>query len=216
MTSPSQLVWLKLKRYWSGVVQLKRSCAKGALQHYPDHPELLLQSAWADYMDDENAAALVTVRQVLISVPENRSARRLLFALLVEKNNLAEAEQVIVQLLRDYPEHAPYYAHYAELMIRTMNLAKARALADEGYKYDADNADCLAARTVCDFVEQPSGASSHALQQLLARYPQSTRTLLLILTAMQDRGDHRAALESRKNWCRHSRTTSISRSLLPA
>jgi tetratricopeptide (TPR) repeat protein len=167
---------------------------RAALQDYPNHPELLLQSAWADYMDDDSDAALATVRQVLVQKPENQSARLLLFELLIEKNKLSDAEQVIVQLLRDYPKHAPYYGRYAELMIRAMKLAKARALSEEGLKYDPDNAGCLAASTLCDFIEQRQGAASHSLQQLLVRHPEAMRTLVLILAALQDRGDHRGAL----------------------
>jgi tetratricopeptide (TPR) repeat protein len=167
---------------------------RGALQDYPSHPELLLQSAWADYMSGGNEDALHTVHQVLASDPENQSARQLLFELLAEKNNLVEAEQVILQLLHDYPEHAPYYGRYAELMIRAMQLEKARALASEGLKYDPGDAGCLAARAICDFCEQRPGTSSQALQQLLVRYPQSERTLLLVLAALEDRGHNRAAL----------------------
>lgn len=167
---------------------------KGALQDHPNHPVLLLQSAWADHLDDDPDGALATVRQVLLQVPENQSARLLLFELQVEKNNLRDAEQVIVELLRDYPEHAPYYARYAELMIRAMQLQKARALCEEGLKYDPHDAGCLGARALCDFIEQPSASTSHSLQQLLVRHPQSTRTLVLILIALEDRGDFRGAL----------------------
>jgi tetratricopeptide (TPR) repeat protein len=145
-------------------------------------------------MADANDAALATVRQVLAQDLDNQSARLLLFELLTEKNNLGEAEQVIVELLRDYPEHAHYYGRYAELMIRAMHFQKARALADEGIRYDPDDPGCLAARTICDFIEQRAGASSHSMQQLIVRYPQSVRTLILILVALQDRGDHRGAL----------------------
>jgi tetratricopeptide (TPR) repeat protein len=163
---------------------------KGALQEHPDHPELLLQSAWADYLDDDNAAALQTVQQVLVSDPHSHSARLLLFELEVENGKFPDAELIIIALLRESPEHAPYYARYAELMMRTMRLPKARALAEEGLRSDPDNAGCLAALALCDFIEQRPGATSHSLQQLLVRYPQSSRTLLLILVALQDRGDH--------------------------
>ncbi len=174
------------------IVQAKARLRE-ALQENPDHPDLLLQSAWADYMADDNAAALATVRQVLLTDPESHSARLLLFELQTERNQLSDAEQTIVQLLHDLPEHAPYYGRYAELMLRAMQLPKARALAEEGLKYAPDDAGCLAARALCDFIEQRRGTPSHSLQQLLLRHPQSIRTLLLILVAMQDRGDHRGA-----------------------
>jgi tetratricopeptide (TPR) repeat protein len=165
-----------------------------ALQHFPDHPELLLQSARLEYLEDRNGAALTTLQQVLRLTPDNEQARFLLFALKRDEGALADAEQVIVSLLHDYPEHAPFYGSYGDLMIRAMNLPKARALADEGLKYDAEDAMCLVVRTLCDLIERPTGASSHALQQLLVRSPQSTYTLILLRAALADRGDYRGAL----------------------
>jgi tetratricopeptide (TPR) repeat protein len=173
--------------------QAKARLAEG-LRHYPNHPDLLLQLGWADYMAGNNAAALATVRQVLAQDVESQSARLLLFELQLAGGDLGNAEHVIVHLLRDYPEHAPYYGRYAELLIRAILLPKARALAEEGLKYAPDDAGCLAARATCDFIEQRSGATSHSLQQLLVRHPQSIRTLALVLVALQDRGNHREAL----------------------
>jgi predicted Zn-dependent protease len=170
-----------------------RARLKTALQEFPDHPDLLLQSAWTDYLADDNAAALATVRHLITRDPENQRVRLLLFKLLIETGKLAEAESVILDLLRQYPEHPPYYGRYAELMIHAMQLVKARALAQEGLKYDPDDANCLTALALCDFIEQPGAAAAHSLQQLLVRHPQSQRTLALVAFALNDRGDQKGA-----------------------
>jgi tetratricopeptide (TPR) repeat protein len=167
---------------------------KEALREFPQHPDLLLLAAQTDYLEDHTAEALSNVYQVLASAPDHEGARRLLFALLLETGDLVEAEQVIVALLREFPEHAPYYGSYGELMIRAMDLKKARALAEEGLKYDPEDSVCLVTRTICDLIEQPSGATSHALQQLIVRSPQAVHTLILIRAALIDRGDYRGAL----------------------
>lgn len=164
-----------------------------ALLQNPDYIPLLQQSAWADYMDDDNAAALVTVQSVLVRDPSNENMRRLLFELRNEANDAAGAEQVIIGLLRDYPEDAQLYGRYARLCLQAMQFEKAGALAAEGRKIDPDEPGCLAAQTLCDFIENRSGATSHSLQQLLVQQPQSLRTLHLILLAMIDRGDTREA-----------------------
>ena len=44
-----------------------RSLLQPALATHPQHPGLLLQSAYADYLDDRYDDALTTVRQVLLS-----------------------------------------------------------------------------------------------------------------------------------------------------
>src|SRR5262245_36867056 len=144
-----------------------RSLLKSALAQHPDHTGLLLQSAWIDYFDDRNEESLATVRQVLVTEPQNPSARQLYFELLMQKREHAEAERVILELLRDYPEQAHFYGRYAGLMLDVLRLPKARALAQEGLKYEPDDGECLAVQTICDFIEQPGGATSHGLQQLL-------------------------------------------------
>jgi hypothetical protein len=78
-------------------------------------------------------------------------------------------------------------------MLKTMNLTKAGELAREGLKYDPANADCLALVTICDFIEKRRGATSHAMQQMLVNHPQSLRTLLLLVVALEERGDIRSA-----------------------
>src|SRR5687767_7111872 len=86
-----------------------RSLIKPALLKHPQHTALLLQSAWIDYLDDEHDESLRTVQQVLLAEPTHESARLLYFELLIEKEQHAEAERVIIDLLREYPEDAHYY-----------------------------------------------------------------------------------------------------------
>lgn len=170
-----------------------RAMLKSALASHPEHTNLLLQSAWTDYLDDCFEEALRTVQQVLISEPENENARVLYFQLLVEQEQNVEAERVIIELLREYPEEAAYYGRYADLMLCTLNLSKARRLAAEGLKYESENIECLSALSICDFIDGGSGQMSEALQQMLVRHPESTRTLLLVVVALQQRGDSQGA-----------------------
>jgi len=171
-----------------------RALLKPALAAHPDHSGLLLQSAWTDYLEDRNDEALTTVRQVLLAEPKDQSARLLYFELLLERGDNAEAERAIIELLRDYPEHAHYYGRYAQLMLKTLNIEKSQQLALEGLKYDPDSVECLAAQTICDFIERPGSTTSQGLQQLLVRHPQSLRTLLLVVVALEQRGDRGEAL----------------------
>jgi tetratricopeptide (TPR) repeat protein len=170
-----------------------RALLTSALAAHPDHVELLLQAAWTDYLDDRAEESLATVTQVLAREPQHRSGRFLYFQLLKDKQQLVAAEQTILELLREYPEQAHYYGAYASLMLDALKLDKARQLAREGLRYDPDSAECLAAMTLCDFIEHPAGATSHGLQQLLARDPQSIRTLVLVAAALEDRGDIKGA-----------------------
>lgn len=170
-----------------------RVLLQAALATNPQHTGLLMQAAWTDYLDDRGDEALATVKQVLASQPHHESARLLYFELLVKAERYVEAEPVIIELLRDYPEHAPYYGRYASLMLHALKLPKARQLAQEGLKSDPDDTDCLGAITICDFIEQRDRDTSGALQRLLAYHPQSAQTLVLVAVALQQRGDLKEA-----------------------
>lgn len=173
-------------------VDSARALLKPALASHPDHLELLLQSAWVDYLDDDFDSSMHAVRQVLTSEPSNEGARTLYFELLIEKEKYGEAESVILDLLREYPEAAEYYGLYARLMLRTLNMDKALQLAREGLKYDPDSTSCLAAQATCELIENPA-AASHGLQQMLVRQPQYAGTLVLVAAALEQRGDSKGA-----------------------
>jgi tetratricopeptide (TPR) repeat protein len=168
---------------------------KHFLQVYPDNPELLLLSGRAEYMDDNNEAALSIAQQVLAQDPENADARELLFDALKDEGRLPEAERIIIDLLKDYPEHAPFYGEYAMLMYQAMHLKKARALAEEGMKYDPDELNCMYVRLLCDFIDKRKNSETHSLQQLLARYPDAMQTMVSLVLVLVKRGRFRAALQ---------------------
>ena len=170
-----------------------RSLLKTALLNHPEDVGLLLQTAWVDYLEDDEDSALSTIRTVLAAAPEHPSARLLYFELLVGKKQHADAERVILELLRDYPENEHYYGRYAHLMLNTLNVSKARHLAEEGLRYDSESDECLVVKTICDLIEQRAGATSLSLQQLLVRHPQSMRTLLYLVIALEERGDLKGA-----------------------
>jgi tetratricopeptide (TPR) repeat protein len=191
--SPGQVVLQVAALLDRGRTDQARSLLKVALASDPEHTGLLLQSAWTDYLDDHYDSAFATVNQVLLADPDDESARLLRYELLMQKSQHTDAEQVILGLLREYPGDPHYYARYADLMLKTINLAKAGELAREGLKYDPENAECLATATICDFIEKRRGATSHTMQQMLVKHPQSLRTLLLLVVALEERGDIRSA-----------------------
>ncbi|MEJ2118803.1 MAG: tetratricopeptide repeat protein [Alphaproteobacteria bacterium] len=168
---------------------------KHFLQVYPEDQELLLLSGRAEYMDDNNEAALSIAEQVLSQDPDNADARELLFDALKDEDRLAEAERVIIGLLKDYPEYAPFYGEYAMLMYQAMLLKKARALAEEGLKYDPDELNCMYVRLLCDFIDKRKNSETHSLQQLLARHPDAMQTMVSLVLVLVKRGKFRAALQ---------------------
>ena len=131
---------------------------KEGLAHHPQDPDLLFHSAQVDWLGDDAKAAEDTARQVLVISPEHPPARQLLASLLIERNEFADAELLLIGLLRDFPEDADLYGRYARLMLRALHLEKAEQLAREGLRYDPDNDECLLAIALCETAR--SGAPS--------------------------------------------------------
>lgn len=157
------------------------------LTQFPQDPDLLFHSAQVEWLADDNAAAENTVRQVLVVEPEHRPARQLLATLLVEKHDYADAELLLIGLIREYPEHADLYGRYARLMLRTLHLDKAEQLAREGLKYDPENAECLLAIALCETARNGARPNA-ALTKLLAAHPESLSSVHALVIALLESG----------------------------
>jgi predicted Zn-dependent protease len=164
-----------------------RRVLKDGLAQYPQDPDLLFHSAQADWIEDRNEEAEGTLRQLLVSDPHHAPARRLLAEVLTERGMLADAELLLICLLRDYPESAELYGRYARLMLRTLHLEKAERLAVEGLRYDPDDRECLLAHALCETVRNGGGAN-RGLERLLAAHPESLSSVHALVVALLNSG----------------------------
>src|SRR5207342_2821930 len=113
-----------------------------------------------------------TARQILSLAPEHAPTRQLLSSLLIEREQFADAEMLLIGLLREYPESADLYGRYSRLMLRTLHLDKAEQLAREGLRYDPEDNECLLAAALCETAR--SGARpNEGLAKLLRAHPES-------------------------------------------
>ncbi len=164
-----------------------------ALAANPDHPELWLQAAWADYIDGEEAAALRGAESVLQQAPDNASARLLRFEILFRRGEAASAERVILDLLRDDPNNPWYFSRYAFLLLQNLDFGKARAIAMAGLELEPEHESCMIVLTICDFIEVGAGVTQATLQSLLAKNPDSIAVLSLVVVALEQAGRNRQA-----------------------
>jgi tetratricopeptide (TPR) repeat protein len=160
---------------------------KDGLSQFPQDPDLLYYGAQVEWLDDENDAAEGTVKQVLSVAPEHGPARQLLASLLAERNEFADAEVLLIGLLRDYPEDAGLYGRYSRLMLRTLHLDKAEQLAREGLRYDPDDNECLLALALCE-TARGGARANEGLQKLIAGHPESMSTVHALVVALVDGG----------------------------
>ena len=164
-----------------------RRVLKEALAQHPQDPDLLFHSAQVDWLDEREAEAESTVRQVLVASPEHAPARELLAGLLSARGEFADAELLLIGLLRESPENAELYGRYSRLMLRTLHLEKAEQLALEGLRYDPENMECLMAHALCDTARGGSRPND-SLGKLLKAHPESMSAVHALVVALVDSG----------------------------
>jgi tetratricopeptide (TPR) repeat protein len=170
-----------------------RSLLGDALGHYPDDSDLLFSSAHIDYLTDDPESARRTLEQILAHDPGHYSARSLMINLHQEAEELEQAEILLLELLRDYPEESYLYARYAMLMYRTMHIDKAQQLAHEALRLDPNSELALTACLIGDMIDGRPGAERASLASLMQGHPESEHTARMLITYLVDRGRYRAA-----------------------
>jgi tetratricopeptide (TPR) repeat protein len=184
-----------------------RQVLKTTLQTAPQDVRALYLAAFVDYAEDRNKDALAGVADVLQQDPQHYGARRLLALLLADEGDLTGAEGEWITLLRDYPEDADAYSGYAELMLRALEVDKARQLAAEGLRQEPDHEACLYVLALTQIIlGEPKDATGGpaALQRLLQEHPERRRTSIALVAALADRGNNRAALRLAQEMLRSS------------
>ena len=175
-------------------IDAARAAIETGLQADPENLDLIFLSGLAEYFDDDNEAALEVMEIVLVLDPTHEGARGVIFQIRRENEHFAEAEQILLSLLEDFPEDATYYAWYAWLMLATGFFEKAGQLAEEAIRFGPEDEDALIASAACAVVLDPGRESRYRLRELVQRFPNSRRTLLLLVVVLSGQGKSREAL----------------------
>lgn len=174
--------------------QARQLLATG-MQHNPDNAQLLYLCAFVDYSTGQIPAADETLNRVLANEPKHYGGRTLRGEIYESQKRFPDAEAVWIDLLRDYPEDPDCYAHYAELMLRTLHLEKAERLTKEGLRLDPAHWQCLYVAYLIDVIQGRTGSENNEhLRQLLRDHPERAHSLLALVIALNERGDSRGAL----------------------
>ncbi|HEY1283381.1 MAG TPA: tetratricopeptide repeat protein [Steroidobacteraceae bacterium] len=171
-----------------------RSVISQALRHFPDSSDFQYLGAFLEYATEDYAAATRSADAVLARDPQHYGARVLRANLHEQAKEYPSAERLWIELLREYPENPDCYAAYAELMLRTLHLEKARLLAEEGLRHSPEHQGCLYVATLADFINSPGSAQSDNLRKLLQAHPEHVGSSMALLIALADQGRNREAL----------------------
>jgi len=175
-------------------VQARQLLAAG-IQHNPDNAQLLYLCAFVDFSTGQVDTADETLNKVLAQNPKHYGGRILRGEIHEARKRYPEAEAVWIDLLRDYPQDPDCYAHYADLMLRTLHLEKAERLTEEGLRLDPTHWQCLYVAYLIDVIQNRAGSGeSDHLRQLLKDHPERVHSLLALVIALGERGDSKGAL----------------------
>jgi tetratricopeptide (TPR) repeat protein len=166
-----------------------------AVSREPDDPGFKLLAARLGIATADYPYARHNLEAVLAQDPDNAEARRLMFEVLSETQHFVEAEQTIIGLLQDYPERAYFYALYAELMLKTLHIDKAAALAREGLRLDPASNLSQVVCLLVDVIEDRSGDASRRLKELVRENPDALHVAWSVVVVLQSRHCYAEALQ---------------------
>jgi predicted Zn-dependent protease len=148
--------------------------------------ELLLLAARIEGASGAAAEARRLVGEVLARDPRSWIGRLLHYHQLVEDKRHADAEHVILDLLREEPRNAALIVAYARLMLGVLRLEKARALVDEALRLAPESVDAQIVDTLLHVIAADDERASARLAELIHGEPEGLRvawTAVLVLLA---------------------------------
>ncbi len=172
-----------------------RQILEHALGQAPHDPDLHCLAARAALGEDDRGRAEDHVRQALAGEPQHFEAHVLLFTLCTTDKRHAQAEELITGLIREQPYNAVLLALYAELMLTTMHLDKARALCNEALRRDPDEHHARVVNVLLLTVEGKRADAGEQLAELIREDPESTDVAFTLFQVLVEQNRHREALE---------------------
>jgi predicted Zn-dependent protease len=169
-----------------GRTDLARRSLTPALAARPDDAGLLLLAARIEDAAGNGPEARRLVGEVLARDPGSWRGRLLHYQQLLEDDRHADAEQVILGLLREDPSNPPLIALYARLMLEALQLEKARALTDEALRLDPDDSHAQLLDALLHTVEGDDERASERVARQIARDPEAmhvARTAVVVFAS---------------------------------
>ncbi len=161
----------------------------------PGDPNLCYYAARTALMQQDTEEGRRQVETALSSDPHHFGARFLLFHIESHANHYAQAEEIITGLIREYPEDPDLLAEYADIMIETLHLEKARLLADEALRLDPDNRSARLTDIMLSTIEGRRGRAGTQLSDLVREDPEAREVAFTLLQSLAEQNRSAEALE---------------------
>jgi tetratricopeptide (TPR) repeat protein len=160
----------------------------------PGDPEIPRRLGQIAYLKDEYPAAERELKRALELDPQDEFARYFLFWTYAEQQRNAEAEEVALALIEEDPDHAEYYAIYAHLMLRTLHLDKAAALAKRALELDPTLRRARLVRVLLQKIAGDQRAAHGEIAELFGSDPLDRQLAAEAVDALMEQHRYREAL----------------------
>ncbi len=195
MNNPDELAHEAHRWMERGQWQRAREALRRGLEQAPEDLDLLYARARLAFLT-ESHDALDSARDVLALAPEHTGARLLMARIHAEQGRQAEAERLLLDLLRESPQDTGLLCHYAFLLLRAGQLPKARALASEAARLAPEDLLVLSTLALLDLAEGRAPKDMAALGKMLDLYPEAEATLRTLAFSLAERMQLAAAREA--------------------
>ena len=165
-----------------------------ALATEPENLDLLRCAALVENAGGRTADAEAMAQRVLALSPRDRVGRETLAEVRSEQKRHAEAEALLLELIRDYPDDGGLLADYSMLMLETLRVEKAEKLATEALRLAPSSTQARIASLLCATVRGRKDAARDELQHLVKESPEAATTSYMLLTSLLDAKRFRGAL----------------------
>jgi Flp pilus assembly protein TadD len=140
-------------------------------------------------------AARSSVARALALHPASIDAGLLMFSVQRHSEQFPEAEQTILGLLRDNPDDSQMFGCYAELMLRTLHLKKAGALAAEALRLDPSERLARTVSLLVRIIEGDREGAVAELEELVRDDPGTLQAAWGIVAVLQSEHRYGEALD---------------------
>jgi tetratricopeptide (TPR) repeat protein len=171
-----------------------RELVNTGLHEAPEDITLLFYSALIYYLNNELAQGIKVAQYGLSIDPFDEELRHILSRLYQQDKKLAEAELIIIDLIRENPRNATYLSEYAQIMLLTFHIDKAKALVAEALRVAPTHQHAQLVATLIDIVLGKAKNAEELLQELLRDDPESESVLHMLLLGLVKRKKNKAAL----------------------
>lgn len=170
---------IEVQRYGAALQLLGPAFAQA-----PNDPDLHCYAARAAFGLENVDDAQLHVQQALAAQPHHLVARLLLFVLKRQQKHFAAAEATILEVIREHPQDASFWAMYAELMLTVLQLDKARALAREALRCEPNNVRAQVVNVLVLLVHGDDSSAARLLASLVTGAPDEIEVVRTLFTVL--------------------------------